>query len=297
MLKDVFNKKNKYASITVSGNKEKPIKQDYKILVNDDGTVSSNICPSCSSQLSELELLRNYNVCPECSYHRPISSWERLKIMLDENSFTELDSNLSSYNPLSFPVYEEKIVQAEKSSGLKEAIITGQGLIDGSDVVIGVMDPRFMMGSMGSVVGEKIVRAVDKAIELNCPLILCTASGGARMQEGMLSLMQMASTSAALARLNESGLLYISLLTHPTTGGVSASFASLADIIIAEPGALIGFTGPRVIEQTIGQKLPDGFQRAEFLQEHGMIDLIVNRSDLYSTLSRLIRLHRSWSNG
>lgn len=211
--------------------------------------------------------------------------------IIDEGTFLEYDKDLESSNPLDFPNYNTKLVQARESTKEKEGVITGEGDINGERVVICVMNPGFMMGSMGTVVGEKITRAIEKAIEKKLPLIIFSASGGARMQEGILSLMQMAKTSAALARLDESGLLYISVLTDPTTGGVTASFAMLGDIIIAEPGALIGFAGPRVIEQTIKQKLPEGFQRAEFLLEKGFIDMIVKREDMKDTLSQILRLH------
>jgi acetyl-CoA carboxylase carboxyl transferase subunit beta len=226
-----------------------------------------------------------------------LTAWERITLTVDEDSFREFDTNLKTLNPLDFPGYDEKLDQAKQKSGLQEGIVTGQATINSNQVVIGVMDSRFMMGSMGAVVGEKVTRAIETAITYRCHLIIFTTSGGARMQEGMLSLMQMAKTSAALAHFHQAGLLYITILTDPTTGGVTASFASLGDIIIAEPGALIGFAGPRVIKQTIGQQLPDKFQRAEFLLEHGMVDLVVNRSDLLNTLTLLLRLHQEVNNG
>jgi len=211
--------------------------------------------------------------------------------MIDENTFKEYDMDLKTANPLNFPDYVEKVSYATEYSNEDEAVITGEGKINGDDCVICVMDPNFMMGSMGSVVGEKITRAIEKAIEKRFPVIIFSASGGARMQEGIISLMQMAKTSAAIARLSEEGLLYISVLTDPTTGGVIASFAMLGDIIIAEPGALIGFAGPRVIEQTIRQKLPEGFQRAEFLKEKGFLDKIVARSDMKRVISKILKIH------
>ncbi len=219
-----------------------------------------------------------------------LNAGERLSLLLDENSFTEYDDNLVTENILEFPGYEEKLSEANKS-GLAEAAIIGHGTMAGNKVVIGVLDSRFMMGSMGFVVGEKICRAVDKAMELNAPLILCNSSGGARIQEGMYSLVQMARTSAMISKLKEQGLLYISILTHPTTGGVCASFASLGDVIIAEPGSLIGFTGPRVIKNTLGSSLPENFQTAEFLLEHGMIDMVVKREELRAVLVKLLSLH------
>lgn len=219
-----------------------------------------------------------------------LTAWERLNLLLDENSFEEYDRDLVTKNLLDFPGYEEKLKEAYKT-GLSEAVIIGRGTIEGNEVIIGVLDSAFMMGSMGAVVGEKICRAVDKAIELQVPLILCNSSGGARIQEGMYSLIQMARTSAMLSKLNEQGLLYISILTHPTTGGVCASFASLGDVIIAEPGSLIGFTGPRVIKSTLGSSLPEKFQTAEFLLEHGMIDLVVEREELREVLANLLSLH------
>lgn len=216
---------------------------------------------------------------------------ERINSIIDENTFIEYDKDLLTTNPLDFPDYKEKIDLAVEKSGENEAVITGEGKINGKKTVVCVMDSYFMMGSMGSVVGEKITRAIENAIEKKLPVIIFSASGGARMQEGILSLMQMAKTSAALGRLSEMGLLYISVLTDPTTGGVTASFAMLGDIIIAEPGALIGFAGPRVIEQTIRQKLPEGFQRAEFLLEKGFVDKIVRREDMKEVLGKILAIH------
>lgn len=253
-------------------------------------------CPECAYLSVQREFQHNENVCPDCKHHFPMKAYERIKLLVDEDSFEEMDTGLQSINILDFPGYEEKLALAREQSGLNEAVVTGQAAIGGYPAVIAVMDGLFMMGSMGSVVGEKICRAVEKALELRCPLIICTASGGARMQEGMISLMQMAKTSAVLKKFHQAGLLYISILTNPTTGGVSASFASLADIIIAEPGALIGFAGPRVIAQTIGQKLPPGFQCSEFLLEHGQVDLIIPRRELKGKLEQLLRLHQGGKN-
>ena len=248
-------------------------------------------CSRCNEILYNKELDKNHKVCHKCNFHFRLTSRERIRLTLDEGSFTEYDLGLTTLNPLDFPNYSEKMDKAQESTGLKEAVVTGEGTIEGLPVIIGVMDSHFIMGSMGSVVGEKITRAVEKALEKKLPLIIFATSGGARMQEGILSLMQMAKTSAALARFDQAGLLFISIVTDPTTGGVTASFASLGDIIIAEPGALIGFTGPRVIEQTIRQKLPEGFQKAEFMRQHGMIDMIVSRSQMKETLAQILSLH------
>ncbi len=267
MLKDLFNKK-KYATITLyknDNNEKEPIRIE--------------------------ELKAKSGVEKECNNHNRIGARERINELLDENTFIEYDAELKASNPLSFPDYNEKINIAIQKTGQNEAVITGEGKIIGENCVICVMDSNFMMGSMGSVVGEKITRAVEKATQKRFPVIIFSASGGARMQEGILSLMQMAKTSAALGRLSEEGLLYISVLTDPTTGGVTASFAMLGDIIISEPGALIGFAGPRVIEQTIRQKLPEGFQRAEFLLEKGFIDKIVCREDMRVTLCQILNIH------
>jgi acetyl-CoA carboxylase carboxyl transferase subunit beta len=216
---------------------------------------------------------------------------ERIGLVMDTGTFKEMDAGLTSVNPLDFEGYKDKIAESQEKAGLKDAVVTGYGKIHGNDAVIAVMDSNFMMGSMGSVVGEKITRAFEYATAKQKPIIIFTASGGARMQEGMFSLMQMAKTSAAAARHDQSGGLYITVLTDPTTGGVTASFAMLGDIILAEPGALIGFAGKRVVEQTIRQKLPEEFQTAEFLLEHGFVDKIIARDNLKLALSRLIKLH------
>ncbi|MGB9825848.1 MAG: acetyl-CoA carboxylase, carboxyltransferase subunit beta, partial [Desulfofundulus sp.] len=226
-------------------------------------------CPRCQEIQFTGELGKHLKVCTRCGYHFRLTAQERIKITIDEGTFTEWDRDMMPVNPFGDIEYDEKLARACRETGLNEAVVTGEGDIDGHRVVIAVMDTRFMMASMGTVVGEKITRAIDGARERNLPLVIFAASGGARMQEGVLSLMQMARTCAALSSFSEAGLLYISVLTDPTTGGVSASFAFLGDIILAEPGALIGFAGPRVIEQTIRQKLPEGFQRAEFLRQHG----------------------------
>ncbi|MDD4172419.1 MAG: acetyl-CoA carboxylase, carboxyltransferase subunit beta [Syntrophomonas sp.] len=287
MFKPAFNKKKTY--IDLSGIKKSPLTFD-----SGEGNFS---CPACSAWISEAEKIQNNDFCPRCSHHFAVTAWERIYSLCDEDSFDEWDDNLISYNPLEFPDYEEKLDKAREETRLPEAIITGRSKIGGVDVIVAAMDSRFMMASMGSVVGEKICRAIEGAIKYSLPFIIVCCSGGARMQEGMLSLMQMGKTSAAVGRLNAAGLLFISILTHPTTGGVTASFASLADIIIAEPGALIGFTGPRVIEQTTGQKLPAGFQRSEFLLQHGMIDIIQPRLEIRSLLVQLLNLHQGGSHG
>lgn len=248
-------------------------------------------CPHCKKNIYVIDLVANMGVCTFCNGHLPLSPATRITKLVDPNSFREMDKQLATLNPMEFEGYEEKISSYTKKTGQNEAIVTGVGTIGGREVVIGVMDPRFIMGSMGSVVGEKVTRAVEYATEHGLPIIIFSASGGARMQEGIFSLMQMAKTSSALAKHDDKGLLYISILTHPTTGGVTASFAMLGDIILAEPHALVGFAGPRVIEQTIRQKLPEGFQKAEFLLEHGMIDAIVARKDMRDTLMTLLRLH------
>lgn len=248
-------------------------------------------CPRCNNVMFMDDFIGTSKVCSECNYHSRLTVQERLDITIDKDTFVEYDSNMTSKNPIDFDGYEQKINDLNKKTNLKEAVITGECYIRNKHCVIAVMDSHFMMGSMGSVVGEKITRAFEAATEKNLPIIIFAASGGARMQEGIVSLMQMAKTSAAAARHSDKGLLYITVLTDPTTGGVTASFASLGDIIIAEPKVLIGFAGRRVIEGTIKQRLPDDFQSAEFLLEHGFVDMIVDRNNMRRTLSRLIRLH------
>jgi len=248
-------------------------------------------CSSCSEILLNKDLVKNYVVCHKCGFHFRLKAAERIKIILDEGSFREMDADMLPVNPFKLADYERKINEARKKSGLNEAVVAGEGTIEGIPVVTAIMDTNFMMGSMGTVVGEKITRAIEVAAVKRKPLIIFAASGGARMQEGILSLMQLAKTVEALARLSEAGQLYISVLTDPTTGGVSASFAALGDVILAEPEAMIGFTGPRVIEQTIRQKLPEGFQRAEFFEQHGFVDKIVPRPQMKETLAKLLKLH------
>lgn len=284
-----FFKKTKY--ITVS---QKSLNENTKLKEENKPNIPEGMwekCPRCGQILYKKDLKANEMICAECRYHFRISAAERIELIVDEGTFVEFDSSMQSENPLEFKGYDEKVNMAVKSTGVKEAVITGMGKINALDSVVCVMDSRFFMGSMGSVVGEKITRALEKATELRLPIIIFTTSGGARMQEGMFSLMQMAKVSSAVARHDAAGLLYITVLTDPTTGGVTASFAMQGDIIIAEPGALIGFAGSRVIEQTIGQKLPQGFQRAEFLLKHGFIDMIAERKELKDILGKLIYMH------
>ena len=249
-------------------------------------------CPRCSNVVFQEDFEKNAKVCPNCNYHARISSGERLEYSVDKGSFSEFDKNMISKNPIGFEGYDEKQKELRTRTGLNDAVITGVATVHGEKIVIGIMDSSYMMGSMGSVVGEKISRAFEYATENKLPVVMYTCSGGARMQEGIISLMQMAKTCAAAQRHSESGLLYISVMTDPTTGGVTASFASVADIVIAEPKVLIGFAGRRVIEGTIRQRLPENFQSAEFLMEHGFVDMIVERRKLRRTLAHLVRLHK-----
>jgi len=249
-------------------------------------------CEDCSETLYNKTLEENMKVCPKCNYHFTLSAYERVKLLLDADSFNEYDKDMISADPLDFKgpkSYKEKLAQDQLATGLKDAVVSGEGLLGGKKVILAVTDSRFIMGSMGSVVGEKLTRSIETATKNKMPLIIVSGSGGgARMHEGMYSLMQMAKTSAALYYHRKNKLLYISILTNPTMGGVMASFAGIGDITIAEPRALLGFTGPRVIEQTIRQKLPAGFQRSEFLLEHGMIDIIIHRKQLKQDLSLLL---------
>jgi acetyl-CoA carboxylase carboxyl transferase subunit beta len=248
-------------------------------------------CDSCREIIYKKEIDKNLKICPKCNYHFRISARERIQLLVDEDSFVEIDTGLSSTDPLGFRdkvPYRERLEENRKKSELEEAAVSGEATIAGHPVVAVIMDFSFMGGSMGSVVGEKVVRAAEVALEQKKPLITVASSGGARMQEGIFSLMQMARVSAAIARLSDGGGLYLSVLADPTFGGVTASFAMLVDIIIAEPRSLIGFAGPRVIEQTIKQQLPDDFQRAEFLLDHGMIDAVVDRRELRRTLGQII---------
>ena len=248
-------------------------------------------CPRCAQEHPRDEAQANRFVCPTCGHHWPLSAVQRLKMTMDKGKWREINASLSAADPLEFPGYKEKLAQVSEKTGMSEAVMTVCGRIQEHPCVVCVLDSRFLMGSMSAAVGEKITLAVEYAIRRKLPLIIFSASGGARMQEGILSLMQMAKTSAAIKRLSDKGLLFISVMTNPTTGGVTASFASLGDVILAEPGALIGFAGPRVIEQTIGEKLPEDFQRAEFMMEHGFVDAVVERRQMRDMLGELLMLH------
>lgn len=250
-------------------------------------------CDCCKEIIYKEELHKNLSVCPNCGKHFRLSARRRIKQIVDEGTFEEIGVDIETTNPLNFEGYLKKVEGLKEKTKIDEAVRCGICEIEGQKVVLGVMDGNFLMGSMGQVAGERITLAIEMAIEKKLPLVMFCVSGGARMQEGILSLMQMAKTSSAIAKLNDAGLLYISVLTDPTTGGVTASFASLGDIILAEPKALIGFAGPRVIEQTIKQKLPEGFQSAEFLLEHGFVDKIVERKDMKATIAKIIRMHET----
>lgn len=276
-----FPRKPKYTIVKVS----KKNKQDIP------GDIWDR-CEECNELIYHKKLEENMEVCPKCNFHFTLGAHERVKLLLDEGSFKEFDADMESLDPLEFSgpkTYKEKLKKDQELTKLKEAALTGEGTLNKKPVIFGVTDSRFIMGSMGSVVGEKLTRAIEKATQKKLPVIIVSGSGGgARMYEGMYSLMQMAKTSAALARHHNAGCLFISVLTNPTMAGIMASFASLGDVIVAEPKALIGFTGPRVIEQTIRQKLPPGFQRSEFLVNHGLIDMISHRKNLKETLSKLL---------
>jgi acetyl-CoA carboxylase carboxyl transferase subunit beta len=252
-------------------------------------------CPSCKETINTKQIIENEFVCKHCGEHFKMRAIDRIKLTVDRGTFVEKGLGYITLNPLFNEGYEDKINSYKEKTNIDEAYIYGYGEINGNPCVIGVMDSYFLMGSMGSVVGEKVTRSFEYAIYKKLPIIIFTASGGARMQEGIFSLMQMAKTSAAVLRHSDLGYLYISVLTHPTTGGVTASFATLGDIILAEPNALIGFAGPRVIEQTINQKLPEGFQRAEFLEEKGFVDRVVPRSEMKDTLSKILHMHRRYN--
>ncbi len=254
-------------------------------------------CPNCGRESTMVRWHQNRMVCPLCGHHLALGAYTRLWQILDAGSFEELDPDLAPGDPISFPDYPEKLEGLRDSTGLLDSAVAAVGAIAGHRAVLVVLDSQFMMGSMGTAVGEKVTRAVELAARRRRPLIIFSACGGARMQEGILALLQMAKTASAIARFQKQGGLYISCLTHPTTGGVTASFASLGDIMLAEPGALIGFAGPRVIEQTIGEKLPEGFQRAEFLLDNGFLDQIVPRHQWREVLARLLMLHEGGGAG
>ncbi|MFW6022919.1 MAG: acetyl-CoA carboxylase, carboxyltransferase subunit beta [Halanaerobiaceae bacterium] len=283
MFKDLFGK-SRYVTVKSKDKHEKSKKSpDSRLWTK---------CKNCKEIIFNKKLIDNLMVCPECNYHFRLSAKDRLAITIDDGSFKEFAGEIHSKDPLEFPNYIDKLKSAKVKTGLNEAVITGEAEIEGMPVVIGVMDFHFMGGSMGSVVGEKITLAIEKSMETEKPLILVTTAGGARMQEGLISLMQMAKTSAAVKKLDDKGILYICVMTDPTSGGVTASFASLADIILAEKGALIAFAGPRVIKQTISADLPEGFQRSEFLLEHGMVNRVVERFDVKSELAKILKIHQ-----
>lgn len=293
MFKDLFQKKRRYATIPSdrlgrTGQLEEVDRPKREI---PEGLM--NKCSKCGSIQYSKELEKNLKVCSECGHHMRLNAFERIGLTLDETGFEEFDADMISVDPLQFPGYAAKLEQQKMKSGLRDAVITGKGSINGQPVIVAVMSFDFFTGSMGSVVGEKITRAIESATDQGLPLIIFSTSGGARMQESILSLMQMAKTSAALSRFNERGGFYISVITDPTTGGVSASFATLGDINIAEPGAVFGFAGRIVIEQTIRQKLPDDFQTAEFNLAHGQLDMVVHRKDLRNMLGKLLEMHTS----
>lgn len=279
MFKDLFAKKRKYATVP-----SEKLKQDVP-----EGIMKK--CPQCKHIFYTKELKKTLNVCQTCGYHMPLTAYERIETLLDTDSFLEYDKGMTSENPLEFPGYLERLEKDRQKAKITEAVVTGEGTIEAFPLVLAVMDARFRMGSMGSVVGEKIARAVERADEKRVPFIIFTASGGARMQEGVLSLMQMAKASVVLKRFSENGGLFISVMTHPTTGGVSASFASVGDYNFAEPGALIGFAGRRIIEQTIREELPADFQTAEFLLKHGQLDRVIPRDEMRNTLATVLDIH------
>jgi acetyl-CoA carboxylase carboxyl transferase subunit beta len=278
-IKDFFQKKRRYATIP-----SEKTKRDIP-----DGLMSK--CPKCGTIQYSKELDKNLKVCTACGYHFRLNAVERLEMILDEGRLFEYDSDMVSVDPLQFPGYAEKLQKHTEKTGFRDAVITGEGTIFGFPVVVAAMSFEFFGGSMGSVVGEKVTRAIEMAMQKKYPLIIFSTSGGARMEESILSLMQMAKTSAALAKFSEQRGLYISVITDPTFGGVPASFAMLGDYILAEPGAAFGFTGRRVIEQTIRQKLPDNFQTAEFNLQHGQLDKVVHRKDLRQVLAMILELH------
>lgn len=293
LLRDMF-KKTTYITVNLEEEKQQKAKAGPLVIEEspDEPSVPEGMwtkCANCGEMVYTEDLIDNSYVCPKCGGYFRIDARTRISMLTDEGTFEEWDTSMETKNPLDFPGYLEKVTKLKKRTDLDEAVVTGRGKINGEDTVLAVCDTRFLMGSMGHTVGEKVTLAIEKATKEKLPIVIFTCSGGARMQEGIVSLMQMAKTSAALKKHSDAGLLYITVLTDPTTGGVTASFAMLGDIILAESGALVGFAGPRVIEQTIGQKLPEGFQRAEFIVEHGFADAIVERSQLGETISMLIR--------
>lgn len=289
---NLFNKKN-YFSLDASEEKRK---SDRKRKASEPSIPNGMWikCNTCKMIIYKKEVTQ-YKLCPSCGAHFRMSPKERIRVTCDEGTFQEFDADMEPKNPMDYPEYDDVIKKAQQKAGIREGVVTGKCKIQGNDAVIAIMDSHFMMGSMGSVVGEKVTRAVETATREGLPIIIFTTSGGARMQEGIISLMQMAKVSEALGRHDEAGLLYITVLTDPTTGGVTASFAMLGDIILSEPKALIGFAGQRVIQGTIHQKLPEGFQRAEFQMEHGFVDRIVHREELREELGKILSMHKTES--
>jgi acetyl-CoA carboxylase carboxyl transferase subunit beta len=282
LLKDFFSKpkKRKYATIP-----SEAAKHDVP-----EGIMSK--CPNCRKILYTKELQKNLKVCMHCGYHHSMNAYERVESFIDEGTFKEFDRHLQSENPLNFPDYLEKLKKDQQKTKMNEAVLTGSGNVNDIPIILAIMDSTFRMGSMGSVVGEKITRAIEEADKQGVPFVIFTASGGARMQEAVLSLLQMAKTSAALKKFSDNGGLALSIMTHPTTGGVSASFASLGDYNFAEPGALIGFAGRRIIEQTVREELPEDFQTAEYLLKHGQLDAIIDRLELKDTITNVLEIHK-----
>lgn len=279
LIKDLFGKRKKYASIP-----SEKAKMDVP-----EGLMQK--CSNCKKIYYRKEMVKALQVCPNCGFHHPMTAWDRIDSLFDNGTFKEWDKEITSANPLDFPEYESKIAKDREKTSLAEGVVTGKGNVNDVQIAFAVMDSHFRMGSMGSAIGEKITRAIEAAREESIPFVIFTASGGARMQEGVLSLMQMAKTSFAVKRFRDSGGLMISVMTHPTTGGVSASFASIGDYNFAEPGALIGFAGRRIIEQTIREKLPNDFQTAEFQLHHGQVDKVIHRQDMKDTLGKLLKMH------
>ena len=289
MIIDFF-KKNKYVTVsTTSFDEEKEEKEERKVYIPNDHWIK---CNNCLRILYKEDINANYMVCPFCEYHFRVDPRKRIEYLADKDTFEEFDKEIISVDPLEFPEYKTKIQLGKEKSCENDSVVCGKCTIGGNETVICIMNSFFMMGSMGSAVGEKITRAIERAIELKLPVIIFSCSGGARMQEGILSLMQMAKISGALKKLSENNLLYLTVISDPTTGGVTASFAMLGDIIISEPGALIGFAGRRVIEKTINEKLPEDFQKAEFLLEKGFLDKIVHRKDMKNFISYILKVHR-----
>lgn len=280
MFKDIFKRSKKKKYVAVQNMKDNDVPE---------GIMTK--CPKCKKIMYTKEIKENLNVCFHCDHHLALSAYERIEALVDKGSFIEFDADMKSNDPLKFPNYIDKLNSDTKKSGLNEAVVTGVGKMNGLPFGICVMDSRFRMGSMGTVVGEKMCNTIDYCTKHQLPFVIFTASGGARMQEGILSLMQMAKTSVSIKRHSEAGLLFISYMTHPTTGGVSASFASVGDINFAEPNSLIGFAGRRIIEQTINEALPEDFQTAEFLLEHGQLDKVVHRNDMKNTLYEVFKMH------